>query len=130
MQLLVQYEATGLASESIVIVIEIYRRGPAWKVRAVGQGYAGGLADLIRDHGVSVDDAGDSAQRRRRLSRRRRRTPPPQAYQPPPQAYQPPYPPTSQPRTAAAGVPPGWCIHRRLRLLRWLARCPLSKVGR
>lgn len=59
--LLVQYESTGLSSESIVIVLEVYRRGADWKVRAVGQGYAGGLADLIGDHGVSVDaDAGPS----------------------------------------------------------------------
>lgn len=54
---LAQYELTGLSSESIVIALEVYRRGADWKVRAVGQGYAGGLADLIRDHGVSVDEA-------------------------------------------------------------------------
>lgn len=55
---LINYQATGLDTESIVIVAELYRRGADWKVRAVGQGYAGGLADLIRDHGVSVDDDG------------------------------------------------------------------------
>jgi stress response protein SCP2 len=54
---LVQYVVTGLDTESMVIALEIYRRGADWKVRAVGQGYAGGLADLVRDHGVSVDDA-------------------------------------------------------------------------
>ncbi|MFF5229151.1 TerD family protein [Dactylosporangium sp. NPDC000521] len=54
---LVQYVITGLDTESMVIALEIYRRGAEWKVRAVGQGYAGGLADLVRDHGVSVDDA-------------------------------------------------------------------------
>lgn len=54
---LVQYQATGLDTESIVILLEIYRRADTFKVRAVGQGYAGGLADLIRDHGVTVDDA-------------------------------------------------------------------------
>ena len=58
---LVRYEAVGLSNESIVIVVEVYRRGTDWKIRAVGQGYAGGLADLITDHGVSVDDAGPSA---------------------------------------------------------------------
>ena len=60
-QELVEYHATGLAAESIVIALEVYRRGADWKVRAVGQGYAGGLADLITDHGVSVDDPGASA---------------------------------------------------------------------
>ncbi len=55
------YQVSGLDSESIVIVVEFYRRGSDWKVRAVGQGYAGGLADLIADHGVSVDDDGSAA---------------------------------------------------------------------
>lgn len=35
---------------------EVYRRGGAWKARAVGQGYAGGLAALLSQHGVDVDD--------------------------------------------------------------------------
>ncbi len=52
-----EFTMTGLDSESIVVALELYRRQGSWKVRAVGQGYAGGLADLIRDHGVSVDDA-------------------------------------------------------------------------
>ncbi|WP_211266797.1 TerD family protein, partial [Rhodococcoides corynebacterioides] len=51
------YRIDGLSSESIVIALELYRRGDGWKVRAVGQGYAGGFAALVRDHGVSVDDA-------------------------------------------------------------------------
>ncbi|WP_338079816.1 vWA domain-containing protein [Antrihabitans stalactiti] len=54
--LLYEYRIDGLSSESIVIAVEIYRRGDAWKVRAVGQGYAGGFAALVTDHGVSVDD--------------------------------------------------------------------------
>jgi stress response protein SCP2 len=52
-----EFTMTGLDSESIVVALELYRRQGAWKVRAVGQGYAGGLGDLITDHGVSVDDA-------------------------------------------------------------------------
>ena len=51
------FTMTDLSTESIVVAVELYRRQTAWKIRAVGQGYAGGLADLIRDHGVSVDDA-------------------------------------------------------------------------
>ncbi|SIR89800.1 TerD family protein [Williamsia sterculiae] len=55
-QELYNYTIDGLSSESIVIALEVYRRGGAWKVRAVGQGYAGGFAALVTDHGVSVDD--------------------------------------------------------------------------
>ncbi|MET9326129.1 TerD family protein [Tsukamurella sp. NPDC003166] len=54
---LYDYAVDGLRSESVVIAVEVYRRGADWKVRAVGQGYAGGFADMVRDHGVSVDDA-------------------------------------------------------------------------
>lgn len=35
-----------------VICIELYRRGPRWKMRAVGQGYASGLAEMARAHGI------------------------------------------------------------------------------
>lgn len=35
-----------------VICIELYRRGLRWKTRAVGQGYAGGLAEMARAHGI------------------------------------------------------------------------------
>lgn len=51
-----EYVIDGLDRESVVIALELYRRGEQWKVRAVGQGYAGGFADLVTDHGVSVDD--------------------------------------------------------------------------
>ncbi|MGW4849314.1 VWA domain-containing protein [Nocardia brasiliensis] len=54
---LYEYRIEGLASESVVIALELYRRESAWKVRAVGQGYAGGFAALVTDHGVRVDDA-------------------------------------------------------------------------
>ena len=54
--LLYEYSIDGLGSESVVIALELYRRGADWKVRAVGQGYAGGFAALVTDHGVSVDD--------------------------------------------------------------------------
>lgn len=54
---LYEYVIDGLSTESIVIALEVYRRQGSWKVRAVGQGYAGGFAALVTDHGVSVDDA-------------------------------------------------------------------------
>ncbi|MEV0251231.1 VWA domain-containing protein [Nocardia sp. NPDC050712] len=58
---LYEYRIEGLGSESVLIALELYRRGAEWKVRAVGQGYAGGFADLVTDHGVSVDDAPEPA---------------------------------------------------------------------
>ncbi|MGW7631606.1 TerD family protein [Streptomyces griseoincarnatus] len=47
------YTITGLDLESAVVALELYRRQGAWKVRAVGQGYAGGLAELLADQGLS-----------------------------------------------------------------------------
>ncbi|WP_411111195.1 TerD family protein [Streptomyces sp. c-19] len=46
-----------LATETALVVVEIYLRNGAWKARAVGQGYANGLAGIATDFGVSVDDA-------------------------------------------------------------------------
>lgn len=45
-----------LGSETALVVVEVYQRGGAWKVRAVGQGYANGLAGIATDFGVSVED--------------------------------------------------------------------------
>ncbi|WP_225725846.1 MULTISPECIES: TerD family protein [unclassified Nocardia] len=56
-EVLYEYRIEGLTSESIVIALEVYRRQGGWKVRAVGQGYAGGFAALVTDHGVKVDEA-------------------------------------------------------------------------
>ena len=46
------YTVTGLDAESAVVALELYRRQGAWKVRAVGQGYAGGLAAMLDDQGL------------------------------------------------------------------------------
>ncbi|MFJ6945165.1 TerD family protein, partial [Streptomyces wuyuanensis] len=48
----VSYTVTGLDTESAVVALELYRRQGAWKVRAVGQGYAGGLAACLTDQGL------------------------------------------------------------------------------
>ncbi|MFE9499940.1 TerD family protein [Streptomyces collinus] len=45
-----------LGTETALVVVEIYRRGGAWKARAVGQGYANGLAGIATDFGVSVEE--------------------------------------------------------------------------
>jgi uncharacterized protein YkwD len=45
-----------MRSETVALLAEVYRRAGAWRVRAVGQGYADGLAGLARDFGVDVAD--------------------------------------------------------------------------
>ncbi|WP_329465849.1 TerD family protein [Streptomyces sp. NBC_01431] len=45
-----------LGAETALVVMEIYLRGGAWKARAVGQGYANGLAGIATDFGVSVEE--------------------------------------------------------------------------
>ncbi|MFC4034313.1 TerD family protein [Streptomyces polygonati] len=45
-----------------VIFGELYRRDGGWKFRAVGQGYASGLAGLATDFGIDVDDDGETEQ--------------------------------------------------------------------
>ncbi|MER6747855.1 VWA domain-containing protein [Streptomyces fungicidicus] len=44
-------------TETAFIGGELYRRQGKWKFRAVGQGYASGLAGLATDFGITVDDA-------------------------------------------------------------------------
>ncbi|MCX4727256.1 TerD family protein [Streptomyces sp. NBC_01306] len=59
----VSYTITGLGAESAVVALELYCRQGAWKVRAVGQGYAGGLADLLGDQGLpGARDLADAIQ--------------------------------------------------------------------
>ncbi|MEU6732918.1 TerD family protein [Streptomyces physcomitrii] len=53
---LASFTPPGLGTETALVVMEIYRRNGAWKVRAVGQGYANGLAGIATDFGVSVAD--------------------------------------------------------------------------
>lgn len=45
-----------LGNETALVIIEVYLRNGAWKARAVGQGYANGLAGIATDFGVSVED--------------------------------------------------------------------------
>uniref|UniRef100_UPI004055CE60 TerD family protein n=1 Tax=Streptomyces sp. SID1121 TaxID=3425888 RepID=UPI004055CE60 len=48
--------------ETVLLLAEIYRRGSGWKLRALGQGYADGLAGIARDFGVDVaEEAGAPA---------------------------------------------------------------------
>lgn len=45
-----------LGAETALVIVEIYLRNGAWKVRAVGQGYANGLAGIATDFGVTVEE--------------------------------------------------------------------------
>ncbi|MER7752715.1 TerD family protein [Kitasatospora sp. NPDC097643] len=42
------------ATETAMIFGELYRNGGEWKFRAVGQGYASGLAGIAQDFGVQI----------------------------------------------------------------------------
>ncbi|MFE3493245.1 TerD family protein [Streptomyces sp. NPDC059169] len=53
---LATFTPPGLGAETALVVVEVYLRNGAWKVRAVGQGYANGLAGIATDFGVSVDE--------------------------------------------------------------------------
>ncbi|MDO3649781.1 TerD family protein [Nocardia mangyaensis] len=54
--LLATFAPSGLGPETALIACELYRRHGGWKVRAVGQGYAQGLAGIATDFGITVDD--------------------------------------------------------------------------
>ena len=65
LRLVISDAATGAALAEFVIAAqtetalvsgELYRREGRWKFRAVGQGYASGLAGLATDFGISVDE--------------------------------------------------------------------------
>ena len=77
------FSPTGLGPETALLLVEIYRRQGAWKVRAVGQGYASGLEGIATDFGITVDQPAAAA------------PPPPPA--PPQQRVAPPPPPPSAP---------------------------------
>ncbi|WP_414170092.1 TerD family protein [Streptoverticillium reticulum] len=50
-----RYDLTEDAStETAMVFGEVYRHGAEWKFRAIGQGYASGLAGIAQDFGVNV----------------------------------------------------------------------------
>ncbi|MGX1300142.1 stress response protein SCP2 [Streptomyces albogriseolus] len=88
-----------LGSETALVVVEIYLRNGAWKARAVGQGYADGLAGIAKDFGVSVEEPAAPAQPV---------TPPaPQAAPPAPPAAAPQAPPAPAASPAPPAAAPG-----------------------
>ncbi|MFI6010660.1 TerD family protein [Streptomyces sp. NPDC051243] len=84
-----------LGTETALVVVEIYLRGGAWKARAVGQGYANGLAGIATDFGVTVEEPAQPAQ------------PAPAAapVAPPQPAMQPPVTPPAPPMSTPAAPP-------------------------
>ncbi|WP_316527391.1 TerD family protein [Kitasatospora brasiliensis] len=56
-EVLATFTPPRLGLETALIVVEVYLRGGVWKVRAVGQGYANGLAGIATDFGVTVEDS-------------------------------------------------------------------------
>ncbi len=54
---LVRFTNMGVSTEAALVAGELYQRAGAWKFRAVGQGWASGLAGLATDYGINVDDA-------------------------------------------------------------------------
>ena len=52
---LARYDLTeDASSETAMVFGEVYRYGQEWKFRAIGQGYASGLAGIARDFGVNI----------------------------------------------------------------------------
>ncbi len=113
-QQLAVFEITDATTETAFVFGELYRRAGGWKFRAVGQGYASGLAGLATDYGISVGDdpaqndaaqndtARDDAARADREVHRE-----PAAVRPPERPAWPPRPPdTPQPPLQPSPLPP------------------------
>ncbi|MEV5756100.1 VWA domain-containing protein [Streptomyces tendae] len=103
---------TGLARfditagpETALVGGELYRRQGRWKFRAVGQGYAAGLAGLATDFGITVDDDAPPAAAAPPATTRPTA---PRMPAPPPPAAVPPAPPapSATPVTTAPPAPP------------------------
>jgi len=56
------YKVTDASSETAFVLGEFYRRNGEWKFRAVGQGYASGLAGLATDFGIAVEEPAATSQ--------------------------------------------------------------------
>lgn len=86
---LASFTPPRLGTETALVIVEVYLRNGAWKARAVGQGYANGLAGIATDFGVSVEEPAPAAQ-------------PAPVPQPAPAAQ----PPAAPPMPAAPPAPP------------------------
>ncbi|MGX1808079.1 VWA domain-containing protein [Nocardia sp. NPDC055321] len=84
-------------AETAMLCGELYRRGPGWKFRAVGQGWSSGLAGLATDFGISVDKEEPPVPAAPQH--------PAPGFPPPGQGFAPP-PPAGQVPPPAPGFPP------------------------
>ncbi|CAL9407320.1 TerD family protein [Streptomyces sp. MS2A] len=87
-----------LGTETALVIVEVYLRGGAWKARAVGQGYANGLAGIATDFGVTVEEPAPAAPPAPQRSHAATPPPPPAAAPTMPAA--PPAPPAAPPAPA------------------------------
>ncbi|MFD8752597.1 TerD family protein [Kitasatospora sp. NPDC059577] len=103
-EVLATFTPPRLGLETALIVVEVYLRNGAWKVRAVGQGYANGLAGIATDFGVSVEDTPAPAAPARNAPQAPAAAPTPVAAAPTPAdpTLQLPSPPTAPPAPPAA----------------------------
>lgn len=49
-----RFAPPALTTETVVMLVALYRRGEEWKLDAVGQGYRDGFAAFAADHGIEV----------------------------------------------------------------------------
>lgn len=119
---LVHFDVPPAATETAFVLGELYRRGGDWKVRAVGQGWASGLAGLASDLGISVDEE-PAAAPAAPAAPAPRMAPPPPAAAPPPRMAPPPQ--------AAPQAAPGQKISmsKGVRLEKQLANQPPEMVN-
>lgn len=114
---LASFQINDAGSETAFVFGEFYRRAGGWKFRAVGQGYAAGLAGLAADFGISIEDEPEPVAAPI-LSRPAARQPavapdnpaPTGPASPPAAAQQPAVPRTPAPAPSAArpAEPPAW----------------------
>ncbi|MGA5312933.1 TerD family protein [Streptomyces pseudogriseolus] len=97
-----------LGTETALVIVEVYLRNGAWKVRAVGQGYADGLAGIATDFGVTVEEPAAPAQPvTPPAPQSAPPAPPAAAPQAPPAPATPPAPPAAAPGTGKINLDKG-----------------------
>ena len=53
-----RFQPPSLTTETVLQLVALYRRGSGWRLDAIGQGYANGLASFAKDFGIAVDEPG------------------------------------------------------------------------
>ncbi|MFJ8189810.1 VWA domain-containing protein [Streptomyces sp. NPDC096094] len=92
-------------TETALVGGELYRRQGKWKFRAVGQGYASGLAGVATDFGITVDDAPPAAATAAPAAAAAAATRPTSPAPMPPAPPAPPVPPAQAPPAAPVAPP-------------------------